>query len=353
MIQNGIVFRVDAGPEEGLGHLQRCITLASYMQSVGFGVWFICRTRQITTDERLKAYAVFYLDEVDGIGDSDRSEVWDARATLYLIEEKRIVPTWIVVDHYGLSLVWERGLREAGYRILVIDDLRTRYHCADIITSDCSTPFNPLQINSSTDPIVLTGSLYALVSSDYAVVNFSYTKKVNRILVTYGATDPTSETIIAIKAIGELLSQGKLSESTIVDIVIGPLNFSSALLSSAAKKIGLTPYFSPPNLSSLMLAADLVVTAGGNAMTEALALLKTCVVTATADNQLEMVSELSGLGLVNYVGKGGEVNISKLAEAIFETEQSIDKWSRKIAAEKPIDCLGAMRVTQKILEFSS
>jgi len=353
MIQNGIIFRVDAGAEEGLGHLQRCITLASYMQSVGFSVWFICRTRQITTDERLKGCAVFYLDEVEGVSVSDQSEVWDAEATLYVIEKKRIRSTWVAVDHYGLSLVWELSLREAGFRILVIDDLRTRYHCADLITSDCSIPFNPLLISNSTNPIVLAGSPYALISPDYVVLDFGITKKVNRILVTYGAADPTSETIIAIKAIGELLSQGKLSEHVMVDIVIGPLNFSFVSLSSAAKKIGLTPHFSPPNLTSLMLAADLVVTAGGNAMTEALALLKTCVVTATAENQVGMVSELSRLGLVNYVGKGGEVSISKLVDAIFETEQSIEKWSRKIATERPIDCLGAKRVTQKILELNA
>lgn len=352
MTQHEIIFRVDAGPVEGLGHLQRCLVLASYLQTRGCSVYFICRTRQIMTDERLKNYEVCCLDELKDIDVSDNTELWDARMTLFAIEEKAIRPTVIVVDHYDFGVVWERILREAGYGIVVIDDFRTRHHCADLITSDSFAPFD-LSLNSGlTDSMVLTGPPYALLSPDYAAVKVRKNKKVNRILVTYGATDPTGETLIAIKAIGQLLSQGKLSENVIVDVVIGPLNAFAAALLQTAEIYRQTPHFAPSNLASLMLAADLVVTAGGNAMTEALALLKPCVVTVTAENQQQMVSQLSTMGLVNSIGEGGTVSISALAEAIAETAQSVEKWATRIATASLFDCLGAQRVGQAILALS-
>jgi len=351
MIQHGIIFRLDAGPVEGLGHLKRCLVLASTLRAKGCSVWFICRTRRITTDELLKNYKVYYLDDLKIIDVSNKTESWDARSTLSIIKKKGITPTLIVLDHYDLGVVWERILRETGFGIVVIDDFRVRQHCADLITSDSNAPF-ALSMNSGlTDSKMLIGPPYALLSSDYAAVEVRKVKKIKRILVTYGAADPTGETLKAMKAIDQLLSHGLLSKSVKVDVVIGPLNTLAASLSQTAEIYGQNPHHAPSNLVSLMSASDLVVTAGGNTMTEALALLKPCVVTITAENQLQMVHQLSLIGLINSIGVANTVSVSALAEAIEETAHSIEQWATRIATARLYDYYGAERICQEILEL--
>ncbi len=352
MRQIGIIFRVDAGRIEGLGHLQRCIALATYLKNQGCNVWFICRARVATTNQRLKDFPVFYLENIKKIDGLSCGEEWDARATLHTIENQAITPSLIVVDHYALGAKWESKLRAAGYGIVVIDDFRTRHHQADLITSDSIAPFD-LSLNGGlTDAIFLNGPLYTLLSPDYALADLREITKVNRILITYGGADPTGETLKAINAIGSLISQGRLSKNINVDVVIGPLNELDAPLSKAAEEFGLTIYYSPLKLTTLMLAADLILTSGGNSMVEALALLKPCIVTVTAENQWQMVSELKALGVINLIGESHGVSVSILAEAVVETVQSVEIWGMKISEIRPFDCFGAQRIGQSILGLS-
>ena len=57
-----------------------------------------------------------------------------------------------------------------------------------------------------------------------------------------------------------------------------------------------------PSLEPLMREADLVLTAGGNSMVEALALRKPCIVTVTGDNQALVVGELDAEGVIRSLG---------------------------------------------------
>src|SRR5438034_4511602 len=147
MEERNVAFRVDAGPTIGIGHLRRCLTLAAALREQGYNVCFVCRERLGQELAVLAApYTTHWLEEVHG-GVDQRSavdeELWDADATLSVLGNRRVATSWVVLDSYRLGCCWERTVRSAGHRILVIDDYRDRQHHADVLVSDTEMPFDP------------------------------------------------------------------------------------------------------------------------------------------------------------------------------------------------------------------
>jgi UDP-2,4-diacetamido-2,4,6-trideoxy-beta-L-altropyranose hydrolase len=76
----------------------------------------------------------------------------------------------LVVDHYALDAVWERVLRPAVHRILVIDDLADRPHDADFLLDQ--NYYRPLEGRYQgllpSHCQCLLGPSYALLRPDFA-----------------------------------------------------------------------------------------------------------------------------------------------------------------------------------------
>lgn len=308
---------------------------------------FICRDRAVEADPWFQDYPVSYLSEV-GLQGAD--EQHDADATLRglgVVGQS----DWIVVDHYGLGRSWERIVGEAGYLVAAIDDLRTRPHHADLVISDSASPFDPLLNHSPSPARFLVGAPYALIGSDYSLAQRLPVERVQRVLVTYGSADLTGQTALAVEALGRLAAEGALSSDVLIDVVIGPHNPRAQALVAAAHSYGFNAHLSPAGLATLMKLSDLVVTAGGNSLTEALALLRPCVVTVTADNQQLMVSKLQEMGLIVFAGEGFSMGVARLAAGIGEAIRSANALWQRIAAAQPFDCLGARRISEVMFEL--
>jgi UDP-2,4-diacetamido-2,4,6-trideoxy-beta-L-altropyranose hydrolase len=319
-----VAFRVDAGPEIGIGHLKRCATLAAALSYRGCAVRFICRDRFGPEVENLAApHPICWLD--DGKRDVSRhaatdAELQDADATLMIIGDGTTSAIWVVVDAYRLGHRWEQRVREAGHRILVIDDYRDRRHHADLLVGDSAAPFDPTSNALGGSARALTGRQYALVDPVFA---FGESRPIaamgtKRFLLTYGGADSTDETFKALAAICALKDDPNFRQSVGgIDVVVGPANLKSAIIARAAKGIpDVTLHRAVPSLEPLMRRADLVLTAGGNSMVEALTLRKPCIVTITADNQAAMVAELEAEGAIRSLGRHGTVGAGDVLKMI-------------------------------------
>lgn len=342
MAFSSVIFRVDAGPTEGLGHLQRCLVIASEAKRNQCNVQFVCRSRESRTIDRLKAYPVLCLDEINAAGVSDGSEEWDASATVLAVRSFAST-AWVVVDHYGLARAWERAVRESGYNVAVIDDYRYRHHHANLLISDSAAPFDD-SLNDEPHAVKLTGPQYTLLGSEYAPTVAPGVTSVKRVLVTYGAADPTGETFKAIEVLGKLVQQGVLGNDVVVDIVVGPLNSEASSVAIAAKAQGQVVHSSPKSLAQLIAQADLVVTAGGTTMVEALVLSRPCVITITADNQALLATQLARQKLITLAGDSSSVGFDRLYAAIESTTQLAVMLAATVAANRPFDLNGAQRI---------
>jgi len=122
-----LVIRVDANTRIGMGHLMRCLALAQAWQDAGGQVTVVTacpneelqqRLREEGLDLRLLTHP--YPDTAD----------WDYTRDILTAHPD----AWLVLDGYHFDEVYQQRVKDAGYRLLVIDDMvQLKHNYADII----------------------------------------------------------------------------------------------------------------------------------------------------------------------------------------------------------------------------
>src|SRR5437868_4808340 len=107
-----ILFRADADPAIGGGHIMRCLTLATEMQQRGADVLFICKAGAGDTVPALARSGIVCLP-------ADHHD-WNDAIAAGKLDGKQV--DLIVVDSYRLGEGFERSLRSHLCPIVVVDD---------------------------------------------------------------------------------------------------------------------------------------------------------------------------------------------------------------------------------------
>jgi UDP-2,4-diacetamido-2,4,6-trideoxy-beta-L-altropyranose hydrolase len=354
---DGVAFRADAGVRFGIGHIRRCRSLAEAFCDAG--VKDICLVMKRHEGwEKAAAwwpYSLKTITDYDGHAASVDKEEQDAQATFACLADR--IPSrrrWMVLDHYELSCAWERMARNAGYRVLALEDFRDRVHSADMLVSDSSVPFDP-QLNRMTGPsAALAGRAYALVDrrcQPRPSTAADASRSVN-ILISYGGSDPTGETVKAMHALRGLhRDESSAARIGRITVVVGPVNREEAEIRAVAKRSGAAVHIAPADLVPLLADADLVLTAGGTSMIEALAMKKICLVTTTATNQHQIVSELSSEHAIIALGTHDSVLCSQITSALHGVLARFDQLAAENARRTVFDNLGAQRVVSRMMAF--
>jgi spore coat polysaccharide biosynthesis predicted glycosyltransferase SpsG len=138
-----------------------------------------------------------------------------------------------------------------------------------------------------------------------------------------------------------------------VDIVVGLENPNSLTIPRAAERIPEAfVHQSVYSLAPLARQADLVLTAGGNTMVEALALRKPCIVTITGNNQTLMVNDLDSEGVIRSLGEHAAVRTDDVLTMIKCVLNDFDAFAARIVSKGLFDHLGAKRIASAMLELS-
>ena len=353
-----VAFRVDANQQVGLGHFRRCLTLADWLDDLGCTIRLVCRNRLGPAVASLAArYTVCALEEGPGAptgGLVPDEELWDAKATLSVMGKGEHDTSWVVVDSYQLGHRWERRVRDAGHRIMVIDDFRDRMHHADLLVSDSETPFDPKLNECAGVAQTLVGREYSLIGPEYEYFPAPFPRKTGlvRLLVSYGGADSANETLKAIRAVGMLKSSAATRDVLgQVDVVVGQLNpFANDIARLAQYIQDVVVHRAPRSLAAMIRATDLFLTAGGNSLVEALALRKPTLVTVTSDNQVLMVNQLVEEGMIRLLGARATVTPEVVAAAIVSVLADLDRFARRVASRPLFDHLGAQRIATAMLK---
>jgi len=330
------------------------VTLLKQLVIDGFNVRLIGSVPFGKEIERLiEGIPISWL-QLDGASIGDQ-EALDAQATLSIIGRQSAKPSWVILDHYELGESWERLIKEAGHKVLVIDDFRDRRHCADVLVSDTNRPFDPA-LNRC------PGSVRELVGADFALVDPAFafaeeplssfeTKK--RLLISYGGSDHTDETTKALEAV-HLLRLNVLSRDRLgkVDVGVGHGNTRKRSVTRFAKRIqDVSVHVSPPSLAPLMRLADLLLTAGGNSMVEGLTMRKPCVITLTGCNQSLMVDQLIEQGAIISLGNHDAVRPIDVVHAVTKILSQYEQLASSVKARCIFDHLGALRISTAIQQL--
>ncbi len=334
-----VVFRADASPSIGGGHIMRCLALADVLRRGGAECCF--------------AFAQPTAASVPVLVDSGHRLV-ELPAPADAAALRSELPggcDWLVVDHYGWASSQEADCRPWARNILVIDDLADRSHDCDLLLDQTFD-----RLGSAYDGLVpaagklLVGSHYALLRPEFAAARPASLARrssgqLKRVLVSLGLTDPANATKIILEGI--LASRLPLS----VDVVLGPSAPNLSMIRSIADQheAVVTLHVGTSAMADLMSRADLCFGAAGSTSWERCCLGLPTVLTVIADNQKEIAERLAGAGAVVSLGLANSLTSTAVTRELHGLAQSPRRLA-ELSARSAIICdgRGAERVAMRL-----
>lgn len=355
------VFRVDASAQIGSGHLMRCLTLAEGLRRRGAAVQFICRAHDGNLIALLeqKGFAVHSLPNTISKprpDDVDPHESWlgadwetDASQSEAILQRVGKVD-WLIIDHYSLDVRWEARLRHWARRVMVIDDLANRPHDCDVLLDQNFYLHMDRRYDALVPPTCrqFLGPKYALLREEFtrhqAAPRGNGTT--GRILVYFGATDPTGETLKVLSALERL---GPSERE--IDVVVGVSNPHAPEIKRLATRISRCRVLDyVENMAELIAGADLALGAGGTTTWERCFFGVPSIVISIAQNQEKASADLAEAGYILYLGRHDEVTTDLLYHLLKAFLQSTT-WRNTVRrrCSELVDGRGVGRVLDALL----
>lgn len=328
-----ICFRMEGSHSIGMGHVMRCLTLARYLRARGHDVVFLCGR---TTAKGLRASwpqaRCVLLPE--GL-----NEMQDAQRCRMALQRLRV--DWLVVDHYGLGVAWERMMRTSAKRVLAIDDL-ARKHAADAVLDSALDGRARYRGKMMVGAAGLFGPAYALLRPGVAQARAAFTGEGKRVFVCFGGADPKDMTRRAV----DVLSAGLPGVGG--DVVVGfAYEGKDALQALCARQPGWVLHVNHPSPERLMVQAMLAIGAGGTMTCERCAVGVPSVVISIADNQREMSTALGHKRVLHYLGAAEKVTDATLLSMVKTLKADAMERKRLSRCSRAlVDGRGAERVAR-------
>lgn len=292
------IFRFDATPALGVGHLARCRVLAEALTSEGW------RARFAVSAETAAAM---------GVPDDSiivPADVRDEPDALRAAEPAGC--DLLVVDHYGRDAAFERACRPWARRVFVLDDLADRAHEADWLLDP--TPGRTAADYAGRvrrETRLLLGSGHALLDPRFArarpvaLARRRAGGPAARVLISPGGTDPTNVAGLALDALAGI------ELSLAVDVALLP---SAPHLAHVRERAGPGVLLRVPahDMAALMVEADLAIGAPGGSAWERCCLGLPTLLVITAANQRLNATRLAEAGAADVVGEAGQVSAETL-----------------------------------------
>ena len=251
-----LIIRADASTQIGTGHVMRCLALAQAWKDADGEAIFITACQNEGLLQRLREEGV----ELHVIPDSypDPGD-WDYTKGILASHPD----AWVALDGYHFDEVYQQQVKEAGHRLLVIDDMaHLKHYYADIVLNQ---NFGADELHYSCEPYtrLLLGTRYVLLRREFLAWK-DWQREIpevaRRVLVTLGGSDPENYTLEIIHALQEI----DMTDLE-VKVVIGASNPHANMLEAVAKqsRVPIRLIRDTQNMPELMAWADVAISGGG------------------------------------------------------------------------------------------
>ena len=289
---NSILFRADASPKIGAGHVARCLALANVLANLECECVFAIGPETLNTAPALQRAGYEML-----IADGDEEDT--ARA---LAQRFRDRVDWVVIDHYGIDAAAEKHYRPLARRLMVIDDLADRPHDCDLLLDQ-----GPGRIADDYAGLVpagtqvLAGAVFALLDPAYGYHRDNQSPatsdKPSGIYVSFGATDPSKHTRRGLDA----LDASRVSAG--INVVLGAAAPHREEIGERLEKMTTETklHIDTSETIALLTNSFMALGAGGVSALERCCCGVPSLVAVTADNQRAAAEGLSKFGAAQLV----------------------------------------------------
>jgi UDP-2,4-diacetamido-2,4,6-trideoxy-beta-L-altropyranose hydrolase len=310
-----ILVRADANHDIGTGHVMRCAALGMRLAAArGVHVHFACAELPPLLGEWLQIRGL-RVHMLPNVGHSDwRADLQQAAAVAAALGGVDL----LVVDHYGLGIGWEQGMRPHARRILVIDDLADRDHDCDLLLDQNLRKQTYGRYAGRLPPGTrqFLGPRFALLRDEFEAPGLLRTRDgtLRNLLVFFGGTDPGNQNLKAIEALRLL---GHAAPATVMVLGLG-YGDPEKVHDRAQGLACLTILNSTDSMAALMAQADLAIGTCGVAAWERCVLGLPSLVVITAENQREDAEILHRKNALVNLGDAASVNAESLAEILHQ-----------------------------------
>ncbi|MFB7141784.1 UDP-2,4-diacetamido-2,4,6-trideoxy-beta-L-altropyranose hydrolase [Gottfriedia sp. NPDC056225] len=345
MNSKSIYFRVDASYEIGTGHVMRCLTLANLFSKYGINIVFICRDLQGNLNYLIEEHGYKLCTLPSGASNQDFPqklenpyEAWlsvdwktDVLQTVNVMNNNPSKSCFII-DHYSIDSKWEELFYQLVRKeIIVIDDLANRNHfCHILLDQNLSNNSERYQDLVPANCVKFIGTPYVILRKEFMDEKINIRNRngnIKRILVFFGGSDPTNETL---KTLNVLIKS--IYSHIHIDIVVGNSNKNKEAIKLLCKdKANIHFHCQISHMAKLMNLADLSIGAGGTTTWERCYLGLPTLTIATADNQVDIINLVNETGSIYHLGKSTLVTselIEKKLNLLMENPLNVLKMSQ-------------------------
>ncbi len=337
-----ILFRVNAGPQIGLGHLARCLSLAAALKREGVESRFLMNDSPATP-----AYVAQFGCRAEMVGPAVSWSSADADATV--AAATRHAAQAVLVDGRDVTAAYLDRLREAGCVVIVRDDMaRFPFSCHLVLNGNADAQRLPY-VSTNGHTRFLLGPEYVVLREEFwSVPTRAITQPVRQILLMLGGADPQRLMPGLLRLLNGL--PGEFA----VTAVVGPYfeDRDAVRQAAAASQRRVRVLESPTNLRDLMVEADLALSGGGQTLYELACVGCPTVALQVGVDQAGQLQALADAGCVRSVGHAEQGDaLARVREATASLlEDAPARAAMATAGQGLVDGQGAARVAGEILE---
>lgn len=339
-----LVFRANAGPSIGSGHIMRCLSLAAAFQEMGCECVFLCSGAEL--ESRIKAAGCRFF-QISGAGDVLDPEL---PALVPLLQE--LHPDLLIVDSYQVTSAYLSALQRFC-PVAYLDDLAAfAYPCEFLINYNLYAldwPQRYTDLYSGQTPKLVLGPSYAPLRAEFRGLSpRAIRPAMQDVLVSTGGADPEG---IAVRLL-EALPAYKQWQHTCFHFMVGALHPDLPRLQAlAAAQPNVQLHINVQKVSDLMVSCDAAIAAAGSTLYELCACGIPTVTYTLADNQLPGAAAFAAHGLMGNAGdcRQNTAFIPRLLEKLAALSPASKRVDMSATMRKIVDGKGAIRLTTTLL----
>lgn len=341
-----LFIRADASALAGSGHVMRMLAMAEAAQARGWRVRWGAVEMPGALDRRLQGGGI----EVQPIPGPSGS-IADASATA-----SAAGAGWVVADGYQFRVEFQRVVKAAGCRLLVMDDNgeNQNYECTLVLNQNIGAD-ESLYRQRGCGTRLLLGTRYALLRREFLAARRERVvipDVARHVLVTMGGADPAGTTGLVMDSLS-LLSRPQDA----VEVVVGGSNPRRAEVERRAASLrwqSATCLHDVSDMAPLMQRADLAITAGGSTCWELCLLGVPMIAVVIAGNQRHIVRGLASVGAARDAGEASRLDAPTLSRLVADTmDDAAGRGALSRKALGLVDGKGAARVMEAMESLES